>query len=168
MGLLDLLISCNLFVNITLKYLVSHSSDCSIRPHTVVASGAYHSHHGFSHLHTLPQDSEMIRPFVFFHDLCPPFTSPQAAFRQTRLSSRITIDSTVSLAYTKLSNLYATMESDLTMNEIVPNLWLGDLISALDVETLRAKGVQSVLSVMRGRVTVHEVRQRPYSQHRKG
>jgi dual specificity phosphatase 12 len=50
------------------------------------------------------------------------------------------------------------MESGLTMNEIVPNLWLGDLISALDADTLRAKGVQSVLSVMRGRVTVHEVR----------
>ena len=70
---------------------------------------------------------------------------------------------------TKLRSLNtAKMESDLTMNEIVPNLWLGDLISALDVETLRDKGVQSVLSVMRGRVTVHEVRPSLRNQHRKG
>lgn len=48
--------------------------------------------------------------------------------------------------------------SFLTMNEIIPNLWLGDLISALDATTLRAKGVRSIVSVMRGRVNVHEVR----------
>lgn len=55
-------------------------------------------------------------------------------------------------------NHYDDNASIPTMHEIVPNLWLGDLLSALDAKTLRAKGVRSVLSVMRGRVSVHEVR----------
>ncbi|KAF6745438.1 dual specificity protein phosphatase 12 [Ephemerocybe angulata] len=42
------------------------------------------------------------------------------------------------------------------MDEILPGLWLGDFPSALDTETLKEKGIRSVLSAMRGRVTVHE------------
>ena len=46
----------------------------------------------------------------------------------------------------------------MSMNEIVPNLWVGDLPSALDTENLRAHKIRSVLSAMRGRVSIHEVR----------
>lgn len=44
------------------------------------------------------------------------------------------------------------------MDEIVPGLWVGDLQSAKDVEMLRANNIHSVLSAMRGRVGIHEVR----------
>jgi dual specificity phosphatase 12 len=44
------------------------------------------------------------------------------------------------------------------MDEIIPGLWIGDLESAKDVENLRAHGIFSILSAMRGRVTIHEVR----------
>lgn len=43
------------------------------------------------------------------------------------------------------------------MDEIVPNLWIGDLPSALDVETLKAKKIFSVVTAMRGKVTIHAV-----------
>lgn len=42
------------------------------------------------------------------------------------------------------------------MDEILPGLWIGNLSSALDTETLKHNGIFSVLSAMRGRVTVHE------------
>ncbi|CDO77073.1 hypothetical protein BN946_scf184473.g17 [Trametes cinnabarina] len=44
----------------------------------------------------------------------------------------------------------------MSMNEIVPNLWVGDLPSALDTEKLKAHNIRSVLSAMRGRVTIHD------------
>lgn len=47
------------------------------------------------------------------------------------------------------------------MDEVVPGLWVGDLQSAKDVETLKANNIHSVLSAMRGRVAIHEVR--PFS-----
>ena len=46
----------------------------------------------------------------------------------------------------------------MSMNQIVPNLWVGDLPSALATETLRAHNIHSVLTAMRGRVSIHEVR----------
>ena len=49
----------------------------------------------------------------------------------------------------------------MSMNEIVPNLGVGDLPSALDTESLRAHKIRSVLSAMRGRVSIHEVRLQP-------
>ncbi|KAJ2915505.1 hypothetical protein MD484_g4924, partial [Candolleomyces efflorescens] len=42
------------------------------------------------------------------------------------------------------------------MNEVIPGLWIGDLPSALDTANLKANRIQSVLSAMRGLVTVHE------------
>ncbi|PPQ84081.1 hypothetical protein CVT25_003601 [Psilocybe cyanescens] len=42
------------------------------------------------------------------------------------------------------------------MDEIIPGLWIGDLASALDVEELKSHSIFSILSAMRGRVTVHE------------
>ncbi|PFH48684.1 hypothetical protein AMATHDRAFT_5592 [Amanita thiersii Skay4041] len=42
------------------------------------------------------------------------------------------------------------------MDEIIPGLWIGDLPSALNVESLKAHKIFSVLSAMRGRVTVNE------------
>ncbi|ETW78140.1 hypothetical protein HETIRDRAFT_55514 [Heterobasidion irregulare TC 32-1] len=42
------------------------------------------------------------------------------------------------------------------MDQVVLNLWVGDLHSAKDVETLKANGIFSVLSAMRGRLTIHE------------
>ena len=49
------------------------------------------------------------------------------------------------------------------MDEIVPGLWIGDLLSAQDVEKLKEHGVFSILTAMRGKVTIHEVRQLFYS-----
>ena len=43
------------------------------------------------------------------------------------------------------------------MDEIIPNLWIGNLLSALNEPSLRANNIGSVLSVMRGRMRVHEV-----------
>jgi dual specificity phosphatase 12 len=42
------------------------------------------------------------------------------------------------------------------MDEIVPGLWIGDLPSALDTKTLKENGIFSILSAMRGRVTINE------------
>ncbi|KAG6908000.1 hypothetical protein DXG01_006535 [Tephrocybe rancida] len=42
------------------------------------------------------------------------------------------------------------------MDEVTPGLWIGDLASALDVEKLRTHGIYSILSAMRGRLTIKE------------
>lgn len=44
------------------------------------------------------------------------------------------------------------------MNEVLPGLWIGDISSAHDVEKLKAHGIFSILTAMRGKVTIHEVR----------
>lgn len=44
------------------------------------------------------------------------------------------------------------------MDEVVPGLWLGNLPSALDVQGLRAKNIFSVVTAMRGKITIHAVR----------
>lgn len=44
------------------------------------------------------------------------------------------------------------------MDEIIPGLWIGDLQSALNAELLKERGIFSILSAMRGRITVREVR----------
>jgi len=43
------------------------------------------------------------------------------------------------------------------MHEIVPGLWVGDLVSALDGATLKKHGIGSVLTVMRGRFSIGDV-----------
>ena len=43
------------------------------------------------------------------------------------------------------------------MNEVIPNLWVGDLRSAQDTEKLREKNIHSVVTAMRGKVVVAEV-----------
>ncbi|GJE99573.1 ual-specificity phosphatase domain-containing protein [Phanerochaete sordida] len=42
------------------------------------------------------------------------------------------------------------------MNEVIPNLWLGDISSALDPKNLREKNIHSILTAMRGKVVVEE------------
>lgn len=42
------------------------------------------------------------------------------------------------------------------MDQVIPNLWLGDLPSALDAARLKESNIHSIVSVMRGRVSVHE------------
>ncbi|KAJ7599078.1 hypothetical protein C8J56DRAFT_915807 [Mycena floridula] len=42
------------------------------------------------------------------------------------------------------------------MDEIIPGLWIGDLPSALDVKSLKDNKIFSILSAMRGKITVHE------------
>lgn len=42
------------------------------------------------------------------------------------------------------------------MDEVLPSLWIGDLPSALDTDTLKEKNICSVVSAMRGRVTLHD------------
>ena len=44
------------------------------------------------------------------------------------------------------------------MDEVIPGLWIGDISSAYDVENLKAHGIFSILTAMRGKVTIHEVR----------
>ena len=43
------------------------------------------------------------------------------------------------------------------MDEVVPGLWLGNLPSALDVQGLKAKKIFSIVTAMRGKVTIHAV-----------
>ncbi|EMD35294.1 hypothetical protein CERSUDRAFT_116096 [Gelatoporia subvermispora B] len=42
------------------------------------------------------------------------------------------------------------------MDEVLPNLWIGDLPSALNTEKLRAHNIRSVVTAMRGRTSIHE------------
>ncbi|KAJ7108682.1 hypothetical protein C8R44DRAFT_803346 [Mycena epipterygia] len=42
------------------------------------------------------------------------------------------------------------------MDEIIPGLWVGDLPSATDTQTLKSNKIFSILSAMRGRVTINE------------
>ncbi|KAI0052194.1 hypothetical protein FA95DRAFT_1553891 [Auriscalpium vulgare] len=42
------------------------------------------------------------------------------------------------------------------MDEIVPGVWVGDIHSAKDYETLRENNIHSVLTAMRGKVSIHE------------
>ncbi|RDB30141.1 Tyrosine-protein phosphatase yvh1 [Hypsizygus marmoreus] len=44
----------------------------------------------------------------------------------------------------------------MSMDEVTPGLWIGDLPSALDVEELKAHGIYSILSAMRGGLTIKE------------
>ncbi|KDQ58506.1 hypothetical protein JAAARDRAFT_34319 [Jaapia argillacea MUCL 33604] len=41
------------------------------------------------------------------------------------------------------------------MDEIIPGLWVGDMRSALDVENLRANNIRSIVSAMRGRISIN-------------
>lgn len=49
------------------------------------------------------------------------------------------------------------------MDEIIPGLWIGDLPSALDVQNLKEHNIFSILSAMRGKITIHEVSFTPIS-----
>ncbi|KAI0032407.1 hypothetical protein K488DRAFT_78503 [Vararia minispora EC-137] len=42
------------------------------------------------------------------------------------------------------------------MNEIFPGLWVGDLLSTKDLDSLRAHNIHSILSAMRGKIAIHE------------
>ncbi|EKM76732.1 hypothetical protein AGABI1DRAFT_131026 [Agaricus bisporus var. burnettii JB137-S8] len=42
------------------------------------------------------------------------------------------------------------------MNEVIPGLWIGDLPSAMNVQKLKSNNIYSILSAMRGRITVNE------------
>ncbi|KAG1805354.1 protein-tyrosine phosphatase-like protein [Suillus subaureus] len=43
------------------------------------------------------------------------------------------------------------------MDEVVPGVWIGDLQSALDVKGLKERNIFSVLTAMRGKVTIHAI-----------
>jgi dual specificity phosphatase 12 len=43
------------------------------------------------------------------------------------------------------------------MDHIIPGLWIGDLHSATDGKTLTANNIRSILTVMRGRLSIPEV-----------
>jgi dual specificity phosphatase 12 len=43
------------------------------------------------------------------------------------------------------------------MNEIIPNLWVGDLSAALAADLLDAHNIKFVISAMRGRVKINPV-----------
>jgi hypothetical protein len=44
------------------------------------------------------------------------------------------------------------------MDQVLPGLWIGDLHSAKDGKTLTANNIHSILTVMRGRFSLPEVR----------
>lgn len=44
------------------------------------------------------------------------------------------------------------------MNEIVPNLWLGNIVAAQNTEVLQKHNIHSVLSVIKGKLNIAEVR----------
>ncbi|KAF9051219.1 hypothetical protein BDZ89DRAFT_1088719 [Hymenopellis radicata] len=44
------------------------------------------------------------------------------------------------------------------MDEVIPGLWIGDMRSALNTEQLQQNKIFSILSAMRGRITIHEGR----------
>jgi dual specificity phosphatase 12 len=41
------------------------------------------------------------------------------------------------------------------MDEVVPGVWIGDLQSALDVKGLKERNIFSILTAMRGKITIH-------------
>lgn len=43
------------------------------------------------------------------------------------------------------------------MDEVIPNLWIGNIASALDVDGLKEHKIHSIVSAMRGRVALHDV-----------
>jgi hypothetical protein len=47
-----------------------------------------------------------------------------------------------------------------SMQEVIPRLWLGDIIAATNDVSLREKGIHSVLTAMQGELAVHPV---PYT-----
>ena len=50
------------------------------------------------------------------------------------------------------------LEAFAPMNEISPNLWLGDLKSAMDTVTLKKKNIRSIVSVLPRKLPIDEVR----------
>ncbi|KIK68452.1 hypothetical protein GYMLUDRAFT_215067 [Collybiopsis luxurians FD-317 M1] len=42
------------------------------------------------------------------------------------------------------------------MDQVIPGLWIGGLPSAMDTENLKANKIYSVLSAMRGKISIHE------------
>ena len=44
------------------------------------------------------------------------------------------------------------------MDQVIQNLWLGDISSIADVENLKKNNIHSILSVVRGGVAVQAVR----------
>ena len=44
------------------------------------------------------------------------------------------------------------------LDQVIPRLWVGDLHSAKDADNLKANDIQSILTVMRGRLSIPEVR----------
>jgi hypothetical protein len=48
------------------------------------------------------------------------------------------------------------------MQEVIPRLWLGDIIAATNDVSLREKGIHSVLTAMQGELAVHPVPYIPY------
>jgi dual specificity phosphatase 12 len=49
---------------------------------------------------------------------------------------------------------FSTMTSN--MDQVIPGLWIGGLLAALDTETLKANNIFSVLTAMRGKISIHE------------
>lgn len=45
-----------------------------------------------------------------------------------------------------------------TMDQVAPGVWIGDLQSALDVKGLKEKNIFSIVTAMRGKVTINAVR----------
>lgn len=44
------------------------------------------------------------------------------------------------------------------MDQVAPGVWIGDLQSALDVKGLKEKNIFSIVTAMRGKVTINAVR----------
>jgi hypothetical protein len=92
------------------------------------------------------------------HRIRSGFQLETRAPRSTTISDR-TFGSAFTMDYAKYDAMEADEESAVYnhMDQVVPNLWVGDIHSATDTETLRAKNIHSVLSAMRGKVSIHPV-----------
>ncbi len=57
-----------------------------------------------------------------------------------------------------ISSLLAMDNEYHHLDQVLPGLWVGDLHSAKDADTLKANGIHSILTVMRGKLSIPEVR----------
>lgn len=63
-----------------------------------------------------------------------------------------------------LGNLSLTAASSSAhLNEVVPGLWIGDIVAATDAILLAERGVRQVVSVLRGSVELPAVRPTPFA-----
>jgi hypothetical protein len=104
-------------------------------------------------------------PSVFQHCSTHTPTPLYPTFRNSSLTVSVQLPfsatwRSINGAYYLLLHWHSTFPENCTiMDEVIPGLWIGDFPSALNIDQLKANNIYSILSVMRGRFTIHKVRQ---------